>query len=179
MIPPKRFDISLPDWGMLRSRCVQLFLQIQYIIGAGRDISFISCWVVKQKVLIALFHIVDGFLDPRYLPFAIPGNVNPVLVPPSVLSVSHRCTVNQIPQLLPFHVAKSDSVPHVHHKVVSRPVWSPVSYYRIPDSALHAFGLSTKKQRLLPHTARKEFKSCGLLAVGRQRSPTLIGTLIP
>ena len=27
MIPPKRFDISPPDWGMLRrSRCVQIFL---------------------------------------------------------------------------------------------------------------------------------------------------------
>ena len=27
MIPPKRFDISLADWGMLRrSRCVQIFL---------------------------------------------------------------------------------------------------------------------------------------------------------
>ena len=27
MIPPKRFDISHPDWGMLRrSRCVQMFL---------------------------------------------------------------------------------------------------------------------------------------------------------
>ena len=27
MIPPKRFDIFPPDWGMLRrSRCVQIFL---------------------------------------------------------------------------------------------------------------------------------------------------------
>ena len=27
MIPPKRFDIFTPDWGMLRrSRCVQIFL---------------------------------------------------------------------------------------------------------------------------------------------------------
>ena len=27
MIPPKRFDIFLPGWGMLRrSRCVQIFL---------------------------------------------------------------------------------------------------------------------------------------------------------
>ena len=26
MIPPKRFDISPPDWGMLRSSCVQIFL---------------------------------------------------------------------------------------------------------------------------------------------------------
>ena len=28
MIPPKRFDIFPPDWGMLRrSRCVQIFLE--------------------------------------------------------------------------------------------------------------------------------------------------------
>ena len=27
LIPPKRFDISPPDWGMLRrSRCIQIFL---------------------------------------------------------------------------------------------------------------------------------------------------------
>ena len=27
MIPPKRFDIFPPDWGMLRrSRCIQIFL---------------------------------------------------------------------------------------------------------------------------------------------------------
>ena len=30
MIPPKRFDIFPPDWGMLRrSRCFQIFLEIQ------------------------------------------------------------------------------------------------------------------------------------------------------
>ena len=29
MVPPKRFDIFPPDWGMLRrSRCVQIFLEI-------------------------------------------------------------------------------------------------------------------------------------------------------
>ena len=32
MIPPKRFDISLPDWGMLRmSRCVQIFFQTLHV----------------------------------------------------------------------------------------------------------------------------------------------------
>ena len=31
MIPPKRFDISPPHWGMLRrSRCVQIFLKTFY-----------------------------------------------------------------------------------------------------------------------------------------------------
>ena len=35
MVPPKRFDISPPAWGMLRrSRCVQIFLQIQYTSSA-------------------------------------------------------------------------------------------------------------------------------------------------
>ena len=33
MVPPKRFDISPPDWGMLRrSRCVQIFLQTFTVI---------------------------------------------------------------------------------------------------------------------------------------------------
>ena len=35
MIPPKRFDISPPDWGMLRrSRRVQIFLEKIHVIGA-------------------------------------------------------------------------------------------------------------------------------------------------
>ena len=33
MIPPKRFDIFPPDWGMLRSRRVQIFV----IFTMGKD----------------------------------------------------------------------------------------------------------------------------------------------
>ena len=48
MIPPKRFDISPPDWGMLRrSRCVQIFLyktlRYLYIILLIPVVAFPAC----------------------------------------------------------------------------------------------------------------------------------------
>ena len=40
MIPPKRFDIFLPDWGMLRrSRCVQIFLETTLFLFSEKNLN--------------------------------------------------------------------------------------------------------------------------------------------
>ena len=37
MIPPKRFDIFPPDWGMFRrSRCVQIYIYIPHWVDAKK-----------------------------------------------------------------------------------------------------------------------------------------------
>ena len=47
MIPPKRFDIFPPDWGMLRrSRCVQIFL---------KNIENCSCFIICKNI-----HLLSG-----------------------------------------------------------------------------------------------------------------------
>ena len=51
MIPPKRFDIFPPDWGMLRrSRCVQIFLSRNYEIGIKMGL-----FMIFRVVLWALY----------------------------------------------------------------------------------------------------------------------------
>ena len=53
MIPPKRFDIFPPDWGVLRrSRCVQIFLKkkIRYLVTGFEDTrgAIVIVLVLKQ-----------------------------------------------------------------------------------------------------------------------------------
>ena len=48
MIPPKRFDIFLLDWGMLRrARCVQIFL---YIITKGTILGYSSICYIGSRI---------------------------------------------------------------------------------------------------------------------------------
>ena len=62
MILPKRFDISPPDWGMLRrSRCVQIFLQ-NYKSRCTIDIPFILAVNKRKATQIFFFHLPSAVL---------------------------------------------------------------------------------------------------------------------
>ena len=68
MIPPKRFDIFPPDWGMLRrSRCVQTFLQT-----AVRALSVPTLAAVHRQHLIRLRAVREPVLLLRQQSFPFP-----------------------------------------------------------------------------------------------------------
>ena len=73
MIPPKRFDISPPDWGMLRrSRCVQIF--VKFINDLVLDsttlvlILFVCTSIRLHLRPMLLYYIIDLYVNFATLP---------------------------------------------------------------------------------------------------------------